>query len=163
SNDTPRYLAGMTEDTPRERARLTIRSRHSHGRATSSGPRIQPEPSHTPNGQESAFRTAGSPPLTGGSRLRLRHRMAGPRSPQVVHDDQSELALCRVEPPGLGPQVEQAEVGGVVNPKGRGLQVVAGSQYPGPVLLRHPALAQPVARDARPAADEPLGQLGLGH
>ncbi len=51
SNETPRYLAGMTEATPRVRARAIVRSRHSHGRATSSGPRIQPVPSHTASGQ----------------------------------------------------------------------------------------------------------------
>src|SRR5512147_1018082 len=36
---------------PRSRARATIRERHSQGRATSSGPRIQPEPSQMPSRQ----------------------------------------------------------------------------------------------------------------
>src|SRR4051812_15847382 len=36
---------------PRSRAFATMRERHSHGRATSSGPRIHPEPSHMPSRQ----------------------------------------------------------------------------------------------------------------
>jgi hypothetical protein len=51
SKETPRYFAGITESIPRSRARATIRERHSQGRATSSGPRIQPEPSQMPRGQ----------------------------------------------------------------------------------------------------------------
>jgi hypothetical protein len=51
SKETPRYFAGITESIPRRRARATIRERHSQGLATSSGPRIQPEPSQTPSGQ----------------------------------------------------------------------------------------------------------------
>src|SRR5262245_61647876 len=49
SNETPRYLAGITESTPRSRALATIRERQSQGRATSSGPRIQPDPSQMPS------------------------------------------------------------------------------------------------------------------
>src|SRR3954468_16452755 len=49
SNETPRYFAGITESMPRRRAFATIRDRQSHGRATSSGPRIQPEPSQMPS------------------------------------------------------------------------------------------------------------------
>src|SRR4051795_13342810 len=48
---TPRYLRGIADATPRARRRANRRSRHSHGRATSSGPRIHPDPSHTPSGQ----------------------------------------------------------------------------------------------------------------
>src|SRR4051794_22787065 len=49
SKETPRYLGGTTESMPRSRARATIRERQSQGRATSSGPRIQPEPSQMPS------------------------------------------------------------------------------------------------------------------
>src|SRR3954447_26740341 len=48
SKETPRYFAGITESMPRSRARATMRERQSQGRATSSGPRIQPEPSQMP-------------------------------------------------------------------------------------------------------------------
>src|SRR5262245_4327874 len=51
SKETPRYFGGITESMPRNRARATIRERHSQGRATSSGPRIQPEPSQMPSRQ----------------------------------------------------------------------------------------------------------------
>src|SRR5215216_246674 len=51
SKETPRYFAGSTESIPRRRAFATIWERHSQGRATSSGPRIQPEPSQMPNRQ----------------------------------------------------------------------------------------------------------------
>src|SRR3954449_164724 len=49
SKDTPRYFRGITESMPRRRAWATIRERQSQGRATSSGPRIQPEPSQMPS------------------------------------------------------------------------------------------------------------------
>src|SRR5512132_2035104 len=49
SNETPRYFAGITESIPRSRACATMRDRQSHGRATFSGPRIQPEPSQMPS------------------------------------------------------------------------------------------------------------------
>ncbi len=63
----------------------------------------------------------------------------------------------------LRPQVEDAEVGRVVEPERRLLQLVAGAHDLGPVLLRHLPLAQLVAGDPRPAGDEALGQLDLGH
>ncbi len=49
SKETPRYFGGITESMPRSRAWATMRERHSQGRATSSGPRIQPEPSQMPS------------------------------------------------------------------------------------------------------------------
>src|SRR6185436_8988614 len=49
SKETPRYFAGITESMPRSRALATIWERHSQGRATSSGPRIQPDPSQMPS------------------------------------------------------------------------------------------------------------------
>src|SRR5262245_33095624 len=51
SKETPRYFGGITESMPRNRACATIRERQSQGRATSSGPRIQPEPSQMPSRQ----------------------------------------------------------------------------------------------------------------
>src|SRR5437764_1986818 len=45
-----RYFRGIADATPRARRRAMRRSRHSHGRATSSGPSIQPDPSQTPSG-----------------------------------------------------------------------------------------------------------------
>ncbi len=69
----------------------------------------------------------------------------------------------RVQAPRLGAQVEQAEVGGVVEPERRLLQLVAGADHLRPVLLGDLALAQLVARDPRPAGDEALRQLHLRH
>jgi hypothetical protein len=92
--------------------------------------------------------------------------VVGAHQLQVVDDDQPEAAirlLLRVQPPRLGPQVEDPEVGGVVEPQRSVFQLLAGPDDLGPVLLRHLALAQPVARDPRPAGDEALGQLHLRH
>ena len=51
SKETPRKRGGITEETPRLLPRLRRSVRQSQGRATSSGPRIQPEPSQIPSVQ----------------------------------------------------------------------------------------------------------------
>ena len=92
--------------------------------------------------------------------------VVGAHQLQVVDDDQAEPALVlllRVQPARLRPQVEDAEVGGVVEPERRLLQLVAGPHHLRPVLLRDLALAQLVAGDPRPAGDEALRELDLGH
>ena len=63
----------------------------------------------------------------------------------------------------LRPQVEDAEVGGVVEPERRLLEFVAGADHLRPVALGDLAFAQLVAGDPRPAGDEALGELDLGH
>ena len=93
-------------------------------------------------------------------------RVVGAHQLQVVDDDQAEAApvlVLGVQPPRLRPQVEQAEVGGVVEPERRLLELVAGAHHLRPVLLRDLPLAQLVAGDPRPAGDEALRQLDLGH
>src|SRR4051794_24165823 len=71
SKDTPRYFRGITESMPRRRAWATIRERHSQGRATSSGPRIQPEPSQMPSRHGSRSLDRGSVANSEGLRVRL--------------------------------------------------------------------------------------------
>src|SRR6478735_4281943 len=295
SKETPRYFAGITESMPRSRARATMRERQSQGQATSSGPRIQPDPSQMPrrHGCRSPSRavTATSEllrlghvlqgrALTGG--LLDRPLVAGPvgelrivleedqsdgahgavavlgedqlgasrvlrflvvvvvaveeadevgvlldctglaqvredralvgallgragelrdadhrdiqlpgknlqaaaelghlldavgagvvasHQLEVVDDDQPEAlvaaaALLGVQAPGLGAQLEQAEVRGVVDPEGGGLELVAGLHDLRPVLAGDLALAQTVARDPRLRADEAVGELHLRH
>ena len=93
-------------------------------------------------------------------------RVVGAHQLQVVDDDQAEAAallFLGVQPPRLRPQVEHAEVGGVVEPERRLLQLVAGAHHLGPVLLGDLPLAQLVAGDPRPAGDEALGKLDLRH
>ena len=92
--------------------------------------------------------------------------VVGAHQLHVVDDDQAEAAavlFLGVQAPRLRPQVEDAEVGGVVEPERRLLQLVAGPHHLRPVLLRDLALAQLVAGDPRPAGDEALRQLDLGH
>ena len=63
----------------------------------------------------------------------------------------------------LGAQLEQLEVGGVVEPKRRALEVLTGAKHLLPVALRDLSLAELVVGDPRPAGDEPVGELGLRH
>ena len=90
-------------------------------------------------------------------------RVLGPHQLHVVDDHEAEAALAGGQAPRLGAQLEQAEVGGVVEPQRRLLELVAGAHDPRPVALRDLALAQPVAGDPRPAGDEAVRELGLGH
>src|SRR4029077_8029806 len=60
------------------------------------------------------------------------------------------------------PQVEDAEVGGVVEPERRLCQLVASADDLREVLFDLP-FTQLVAGDPRPAGDEALGELDLGH
>ena len=69
SKETPGSGGGITEATPLLRPFFSRCSRHSQGRATSSGPRIQPEPSQTPSGQACSRK---------GSLLGDRHQKSGP-------------------------------------------------------------------------------------
>ena len=86
---------------------------------------------------------------------------------QVVDDDQPEAALggvLGVQPPRLGPDLEDPDVGRVVEVQRRVGVVLGGVEDELPLaLLLQPALAQVVALDPRAAGDEPLGELGLGH
>src|SRR3954453_5458716 len=74
AKETPRYFAGITESMPRRRAFATIRDRQSHGRATSSGPRIQPEPSQMPSRHGS--RSLGGEWIANSGLLRVRKLVA---------------------------------------------------------------------------------------
>ncbi len=67
-----------------------------------------------------------------------------------------------MQPPAFCTQVEEAEVGGVVDEERRLGELVAGLQDLVPVLL-DVALAEPVGRDPGPRGDEPVGELGLRH
>ena len=90
-------------------------------------------------------------------------RVLGAHQLDVVDDHQPEPALARGEAARLGPQLEQAQVGGVVEPQRHLLELVAGPHHPGPVARGDVALAELVVRDPRPAGDEAVGELRLRH
>ena len=81
----------------------------------------------------------------------------------MIRPRPAPVLFLGVQAPRLRPQVEHAEVGGVVEPERRLLQLVAGPHHLRPVFRRDLSLAQLVARDPRPAGDEALGQLDLRH
>src|SRR5689334_5026295 len=87
---------------------------------------------------------------------------------EVVDDDQPEAAVLGlgllVQPPRLGADVEDPDVGGVVDVQRRHVVLGRGAQHPLPLrLVAQPPLAQVVALDRGLRRDEPLGELGLGH
>ena len=67
-----------------------------------------------------------------------------------------------MQPACLRAQVEDPEVGGVVEPEWRRLELVGGPDHPRPLVLDL-ALAQLVAGYPRAAGDEALGELHLRH
>ena len=70
-----------------------------------------------------------------------------------------------MEAPGLGPQVEQAEVRGHVDVEGRAVELVERlvDLLPLPALGAQLSLAQQITLDAGLGGDETLGQFGFGH
>src|SRR5574341_1003884 len=62
-------------------------------------------------------------------------RVRGPAQQlQVVHHEQPDVVL-RLEPPGLGTELEQAERGAVVDPDGGGAQQARGARHLGIVIV----------------------------
>ena len=77
-------------------------------------------------------------------------RVLGPHQLQVVDDHQPQPLLGRGQAPRLGAQLEQAQVGGVVEPQRHLLELVASPDDPRPLPRGDVALAQLVARGSAP-------------
>src|SRR5262249_32639777 len=114
SKETPRYLAGITESMPRSRAVATIWLRQSQGRATSSGPRIHPEPSQIPRRQGSRSPDRAVAATSEGLRVRvgmLEARVAGVRQRRSLAGRLFDGLLAAPRPIGeLGVVLEEDEV-----------------------------------------------------
>src|SRR5207247_9829649 len=91
----------------------------------------------------------------------IRAWVLGSHQLEVVDDHEPETALARRQAPRLRAQLEEAQVGGVVEPKRRLLELVAGADDPRPVAGCDVSLAKLVVGDARAAGDEAVRQLGL--
>ena len=75
----------------------------------------------------------------------------------------AELRLARLQPPGLGADLEHRRQARVVDVDRRLRQRVAGLDEPRPVLVREPPGAQPLQLDAALGAHQALRDLDLRH
>src|SRR5215210_6297027 len=90
-------------------------------------------------------------------------RGAGRHQLEVVDDDQPEVGLARLQPPGLRANLHHRDRAGVVDEDRRFHQLVARRREPWPVLRFQLPRAEALRLHARLAAHHPLGHLALRH